>query len=111
MSETAFTVPRLGWEIPKPRFWDFVAIGLLVLAVLIAGWTRMAAANLAPGEDISAWLSGTWAALQLALSIGSLMVLGKTAKEGTIHGILAAVLGCLMGLNGLFLAAALSILA
>ena len=111
MSDTVFTVPRLGWEIPKPKFWDFVAIGLLLFSVVLAAWAKLTAANLAPGADISGWLSGLWAFLQLAISIASLMVLGKTAKEGTIHGNVAAVLGSLMGLNGLFLAAALSILA
>lgn len=111
MSEDAFTIPRLGWEIPKPRFWDWVAIGLLILSLLLVGWAKHAAASLEPGQDIPRLLSGLWIVLQLAISIGGLMVLGKTAKEGTIHGNLAAVVASLMGLNGMFLAAALSILA
>ena len=110
MSETAFTIPRLGWEIPKPRFWDVVAIGLLVLSLLVAGWGWMTVSSLQPGQSVSGWLGGLWTALQLAISVAGMMVLGKTAKQGTIHGNLAAVLAGLMGLTGVFLAAALSII-
>ncbi len=110
MSETAFTIPRLGWEIPKPTFWDFIAIGLLVLSLAIAGWGWMTVSNLPPGDSVPGWLGGLWTALQLAISVAGLIVLGKTAKEGTIHGNLAAVLAGLMGLNGVFLAAALAII-
>lgn len=108
MSETAFTIPRLGWEIPKPKFWDVVAIGLVVASLVIAGWGWATVRGLPAGESVSGGLAGLWTALQLAISIGGLMVLGKTAKEGTIHGNLAAVTAGLLGLSGVFLAAALA---
>lgn len=108
MSETAFTIPRLGWEIPKPRFWDVVAIGLVVVSLAIAGWGWITVRSLPAGQSVSGWLTALWTATQLAISIGGLMVLGKTAKEGTIHGNLAAVAAGLLGLTGVFLAAALA---
>ncbi len=107
MSE-AFQVPVLGWEIPKPKFWDWVAIAVAVVSVFVAIWGLAAARSLAPGTSFSSWLVGLWTMAQLAISIVGLLVLGKTAKEGTIHGNIAAVVASLLGLNGIFLAAALA---
>ena len=45
--------------------------------------------------------------VQMAVCLGRLMVLGKTAKEGTIHGNLFSVGGMMIGLGGVLLAAAL----
>jgi hypothetical protein len=44
---------------------------------------------------------------QLALGMISLLLLGKTAEEGTLWGNLAAVGGMFAGLSGVLLAAAL----
>ncbi len=111
MSESTFTIPRLGWEIPKPVFWDWIAIAIALLSAALAVWGLMSASSLAAGGDLSPFLIGLWTLLQLAIAVASLLVLGKTAKEGTIHGNIAAVIGSLLGLNGIFLAAALAAIA
>lgn len=108
MRENAVTIPRLGWEIPKPKFWDLVAVGLVIASLAIAGWGWATVRGLPPGASVSGLLAGLWTSLQLAISIGGLLVLGKTVKEGTIHGNLSAVLASLLGLTGVFLAAALA---
>ena len=107
MASDVVKVPVLNLEIPKPKKWDLVA-----LAALIAGFVA-AAANIATsgttetGASASAGMSLGFVLIQLVVSLGSLMVLGKTAKEGTIHGNLFAVGGMMVGLGGVLLAAAL----
>lgn len=107
MAEKVFEVPLIQIEIPKPKPWDFAA-----LAVVLAGMAA-AAANLTfsrmtePGVSVSTALTLVFVLLQLAVCLGSLLVLGKTAKEGTLHGNLLAVAGMFVGLGGCLLAAAL----
>ena len=107
MAEDVIKVPVLNLEIPKPKKWDFIA-----LAVLIAGLAAVAA-NIAssgitqPGASASTGMALGFGLIQMVICLGSLMVLGKTAKEGTIHGNLFSVAGMMIGLGGMLLAAAL----
>lgn len=90
---------------PKPKKWDFVAAGLALLALLgaAANWSTARSAGGPIGSGTTALFVGT----QLLLASVCLLVLGKTAKEGTLWGNLAAVAGMLLGVSGVLLAAAM----
>ncbi len=102
----AFKLPKIQLG-PKPKKWDLFALAVLVLAVVLAAvsW-RIARAQL-PGVPPSSSFTSMVAVVQLALCTISLLLLGKTAKEGTLWGNLAAVGGMFAGLGGVLLAAAL----
>lgn len=95
-------LPKFNLEIPKPKGWDLVAMFAAVVGIGMAG-LNIAKAT---GGDMGA-LTLPIAFVQLAVCLGSLMLLGKTAKEGTIWGNLAAVGGMLIGMSGVLLATAL----
>ena len=99
-------LPKIRLQ-PKPRKWDLVALAVLVLAAVLAvvNW-RTARAQL-PGVSPSGSFTSTIVFVQLAICMGSLLLLGKTAKQGTLWGNLAAVGGTFAGLSGVLLAAAL----
>ena len=82
-------------ELPRPTRWDFFAMGALLLGVILSGAT-IAQPRLATGLMF----------IQLIVACGGLMLLGKTAKEGTWWGNLAAVGAMLVGMGGMLLAAA-----
>ncbi len=93
----ALKLPSLKMpDLPRPTAWDFAAIGALLVAVVLSGATvampRMATLFLL---------------VQLVLACGGLMLLGKTAKEGTWWGNLAAIGAMLAGMGGVLLAAAM----
>jgi len=90
---------------PKPRKWDLVAAGVALLTLLAAGanWSLARSASGAIGSGTTALFVAT----QLLLASVCLLVLGKTAKEGTLWGNLAAVAGMLLGISGVLLAAAM----
>ena len=92
---------------PKPRKWDLVALAVLVLAVVLAAISWRTARAQLPGLSPSSSFTSTVALVQLAIGTLSLLLLGKTAKEGTLWGNLAAVGGMFAGLSGVLLAAAL----
>ncbi len=107
MAEDVFKLPWIGAEIPKPKPWDFVAFLGVVLALTLAAVDIAAARGKAPGSPLSGNLTAAVSAAQLLVCCGSLLVLGKTAKHGTLWGNLAAVAGMLAGLGGILLAVAL----
>lgn len=107
MAEDVFKVPVLNLEIPKPRKWDFIALAVLVAGIVAAGANIATSGITEPGASASTNMSLVFVLTQLTVCLGSLMVLGKTAKEGTIHGNLFAVGGMMIGLGGVLLAAAL----
>jgi hypothetical protein len=74
---------------------------LFTAANLYVGLTKPAA------QPFPAALAPVFLFGQLLLACGGLMLLGKTAKEGTWWGNLAAVAACLLGITGVLLAAAL----
>ncbi len=107
MGEDAIKLPLLGWELPRPRKWDIVALIALVASVGLAGFNLQAALGQPPGASIAGGLTATMVLAQLTLSSLSLLVLGKTATEGTLWGNLIAVAALLAGVSGVLLATAL----
>ncbi len=106
----AFKLPKIQLG-PKPKRWDFVAALGLLLAAVVAGASLNLVGSQEPGESLTGGLAAAIVCAQLAIAIGSLLVLGKTAKEGTIWGNLAALGGTFAGLGGVLLAAVLWIIA
>ncbi len=92
---------------PKPKTWDLIAAALIAVAVAVATLNWLAAQRLEPGVSLSGGTTFAFALVQVIVTSSSLMVLGKTAKEGTLWGNLAAVGGLFLGLSGVLLAAAL----
>ena len=80
---------------------------MLVLAVVLAAVSWRTARAQVPGATPASSFISIVALVQLALGSASLLILGKTATEGTLWGNLAAVGGMFAGLTGVLLAAAL----
>ena len=97
-------------DVPKPKPWDFIALAVLGVAVVLSGINLSLALRTQEGA-ISGGLTAAFVAIQLALCLAGLMVLGKTAKEGTIWGNLFAVGACVVGMSGVLLASAMWALA
>lgn len=93
----AFKLPKIA--LPRPTRWDFFAIGALVLGLVLTGANLAAAGNKA--------LTPLFITGQLVVCCGGLLLLGKTAKEGTWWGNLASIGAMLVGMSGVLLAAAL----
>jgi hypothetical protein len=91
----ALKLPKLP-DLPRPTRWDFFAMGALLLGVILSLAT-VAQPRFATGLMF----------VQLIVACGGLMLLGKTAKEGTWWGNLAAVGAMLAGMGGMLLAAAM----
>jgi drug/metabolite transporter (DMT)-like permease len=107
MAEDVFTVPVLKLEIPRPKPWDLIALAALAAGVLVAAVNVFLSGIVRSGATVSPSLTVVFVGVQLFVCLGSLVILGKTAKEGTIHGNLFAVGGMFVGLSGVMLAAAL----
>jgi hypothetical protein len=107
MAEDVLRVPVLNLEIPKPKRWDFIALAVLVAGIVVAAINVRASGLAAGGAAISGAATLAFVLAQLAVCCLGLMVLGKTAKEGTIHGNLFALGAMGLGLGGMMLAAAL----
>ncbi len=88
----AFKMP----DLPRPTRWDFFAIGALLVAVVLSG------ATIAMPR-----LANVFMIVQLVVACVGLMLLGKTAKEGTWWGNLASIGALLLGMGGTLLAAAM----
>lgn len=100
-------LPFENFAIPKPRKWDLVAFVAVAAAAALALFNLAQAQSQPPGTSLSGSFTLFIVLAQLAISSASLLILGKTAKEGTIWGNLASVGGMLAGLSGVLLAAAL----
>ncbi len=100
-------LPSIKLDIPRPKLWDLITGAVLVagLVVCVVNWG--AAQATAPGTSLSGGTTFRFVLVQLCVCLASLMLLGKTAKEGTIWGNLAAVGGSFVGMSGVLLAAAL----
>lgn len=94
-------------ELPRPTRWDFFAIGALVVALVLIAADLGVAGRKAPDAPFPSGLGVLFIVLQLAVSCGGLMLLGKTAKEGTWWGNLAALAAMSAGMGGVLLATAL----
>ncbi len=90
---------------PKPKPWDFITLAAALVGVALAGLNWWLARKSAAG--VSTGVTLALATAQLAVCCGCLMLLGKTAKEGTLWGNLAAVVGMFLGMSGVLLAAAM----
>lgn len=100
-------LPGIKLDLPRPKAWDLAAFGLLVAGLGVAGANLAAAGRHEAAGSISGALTFAFVLVQLAVGLASLMALGKTAKQGTIWGNLAAVAGMFVGISGVLLAAAL----
>jgi hypothetical protein len=92
---------------PKPKRWDWAAIGVLLAGVVLTGANLLLAGGGEGGAPAPAGVSMLFVFLQLVVACAGLVVLGKTAKEGTGLGNLAAIGAMFVGLGGVMLAAAL----
>lgn len=95
---------KLDLGLPRPTRWDLITAAAAAAGLILMGLNWHLSQS-RPGG------TGGWTPLfvfaQLAVCLGCLMLLGKTAKEGTIWGNLAAVGGMFIGMGGVLLAAAL----
>lgn len=100
-------LPSLIDGLPKPTRWDLATLGLVALggAAMVANLT--VARSTGPGSALSVLQTSLFVAMGLGVCIGCLLLLGKTSKEGTIWGNLAALGGIFLGISGVLLAAAL----
>jgi hypothetical protein len=98
-------LPKL--DLPRPTRWDFITLAVLLLDVLLIGANLFIAGKKAPGESFPSGAATLFIVVQLALASAGLMLLGKTAKEGTWWGNLAALATMLAGMSGVLLATAL----
>jgi hypothetical protein len=105
MKLPAWKLPKVS--LPRPTRWDLFAIATLVLGVILAGVNLRVALAKAPGEPYPSGLTTLFVFGQLAVACGGLMLLGKTAKEGTGWGNAASLLATFLGIGGVLLAAAL----
>jgi len=103
--EASLKIPKL--DLPKPEKWDYIAIGILLVSLVLIGANLMMAGKKAPEAPFSSAATFAFIALQLALSCVGLMALGKTAKEGTWWGNFASLGAMLIGMSGVLLATAL----
>jgi hypothetical protein len=104
----ALKLPKI--DIVKPRPWDLIALAVLVAGAVLSGVNLMIARSTEQGAISGAATAG-FVTAQLLVCLAGLMVLGKTAKEGTIWGNLFAVGACFVGMSGVLLASALWALA
>lgn len=94
-------------DLPRPTRWDWYALGALLLGVVLAGANLYVAFSKPEGQPFPAGLTPLFLFGQLAVACGGLMLLGKTAKEGTWWGNLASLAAAFVGSSGVLLAAAL----
>ncbi|HEX5759630.1 MAG TPA: hypothetical protein VF121_10580 [Thermoanaerobaculia bacterium] len=90
--------------LPRPARWDWAALGILLAGLVLTGANLLLARG---DEPAPAGVAMLFVFLHLAVACGGLLALGKTAKEGTGLGNLAAVGAMFVGLGGVMLASAL----
>jgi hypothetical protein len=99
----SFKLPQL----PRPARWDWFAAGALLLGFLFIGINLSIAFSKPPDRPFPSGLLPLFVFGGLVVSCGGLLLLGKTAKEGTGWGNLFSILAMLVGMGGVLLAAAL----
>jgi hypothetical protein len=105
--EASLKLPKLPKiELPRPTRWDFIAMATLVAGVVLIGVNLLLAGKKDPGASFSSAASILFIVVQLALACAGLMLLGKTAKEGTWWGNFAALAVMFAGMGGVLVAAA-----
>jgi hypothetical protein len=94
-------------DLPRPARWDWIAIAALLLGAGLAVANIYLGLSKPAGEPYPSGLTTFFVFSQLAVACGGLMLLGKTAKEGTGWGNAASLLAALIGISGVLIAAAL----
>jgi hypothetical protein len=111
MEGEALKLPRLklpAWrEITRPKRWDWIAAAVLAAGIVLVGADLAMAQKKPIGEPFPSGATTLFVLAQLAVALIGLMLLGKTAKEGTGWGNLFALLALLTGMSGVLLAGAL----
>jgi hypothetical protein len=98
-------------EIVKPKPWDLAAFGVLALSgVLAAANLALSVGRSGPGS-ISGGTTLIFIAIQMLVCCLAFLVVGKTAKVGTIWGNLLATAAGVAGMSGVLLASTLWALA
>src|SRR5437868_4449390 len=98
-----FKLPSLE----RPTRWDLITVAVLVVGFVLMGANFAVVHHKKPEEPFPGGLTALFCFAQLAVSLVGLMLLGKTAKEGTWWGNIAAILAMLVGMGGILLASAL----
>jgi len=108
MEASSLKLPKLPkLDLPRPAKWDFIAIGVLLVSLVLIGANLAIAGKKAPSVPFPSGAAFSFIVIQLLLSCVGLMLLGKTAKEGTWWGNLASLGAMLVGMGGVLLATAL----
>lgn len=94
-------------EITKPKRWDWIAAAVLAVGVVLIGADLAMAQKKGVGEPFPSGATTLFVLVQLAVALAGLMLLGKTAKEGTGWGNLFSLLALFTGMGGVLLAGAL----
>ncbi len=94
-------------DLPKPTAWDLAAMATALLGLVVAVANASIALGGAAGQAPSGPFTLAVAGIQILIVSSSLLILGKTAKHGTIWGNLAAVAGTFIGMSGILLAGAM----
>jgi hypothetical protein len=103
MKAPRFKLPALE----RPTRWDLITAAVLLVGFVLMGANLVIANKKPAGEPFPDGPTWVFVLTQLAVSLVGLMLLGKTAKEGTWWGNIAAILAMLVGMGGVLLAAAL----
>ena len=104
VKQRALKLPKI--DLPRPKRWDWLAIGALVLGLVLIAANLGLGLKKPAGEPFPSGWTWVFVFAQLAVACGGLMMLGKTAKEGTGWGNAASLLAMLVGISGVLLAAA-----
>jgi hypothetical protein len=105
MKLPALKLPKLA--MPRLKRWDLYALGLLLLGMVVTAVNVYKGITKPAGEPYPSWLTVLVVFTQLGVACGGLMVLGKTAKEGTGWGNAFSLLATFIGVGGVLIAAAL----
>jgi hypothetical protein len=103
MKLPALKLPKL----PRLKRWDLYALGLFLLGMVVTAVNLFKGVTKPPGEPYPTWLTLLVVFIQLGVACGGLMILGKTAKEGTGWGNAFSLLAAFLGTGGVLLAAAM----
>ncbi len=101
-----FKLPSLK-EVQRPTRWDLITAVVLLVGIALMGANFAVVHHKPADQPFPNGLTGLFIFAQLTVSLVGLMLLGKTAKEGTWWGNIAALLAMLVGMSGILLAAAL----
>jgi hypothetical protein len=104
--EASLKLPKLP-NLPRPARWDFITFTALAASVVLIGVNLLMAGKKAPDAPFPSAAATLFIVVQLAIACIGLMLLGKTAKEGTWWGNLAALAATFAGMGGVLVAAAL----